>query len=81
MLSNICWKFGWEKLGMRLLLASLEDANIVAPTINIHNTPALICNGQCCIPTVVWEDKKLIAELGIRLQQDIKFPQRIQDIN
>lgn len=80
-LSDVCWTIGAERLALRFLLMSIETVNIVAPTITLVNTPpGTVPKGPFDLK-VIYEDKKLLAELGDLHTNDVKIPKTVYDIN
>lgn len=73
--ARACWKLGMERLGLRLLLRSLDDANYEVVTIDVTNWP----DGR--MPVIVFEDSELMANLDSRQVNVVRYPLSRNDIN
>lgn len=77
-LSDACWMIGIEHLALRFLLMSLKPAdNVVAAA---GASPSSSSKGPF-EPTIVYEDRELLSELGERDASVTKLPQHVNDIN
>lgn len=80
-LSDVCWVIGAERLALRFLLMSMEDANLTAPTVHLDNTPpGSVPKGPFDLK-VIYEDKERLKELGDLHTNDVKIPKTVYDIN
>jgi hypothetical protein len=80
-ISDVCWVIGAERLALKFLLMSLETTDVTAPIVAMHNTPPGTVPVGPWDMEVIFEDKKLVEELGDLRTNDIKIPKHIHDIN
>ena len=64
-----------EKLSLKFLVMSLDDANVEAVSISIVNSP------KERKPGVVFEDEEAMAELDSEVVNTVRYPDTPFDIN
>lgn len=74
-LSRTCYAFGLEKLSLKFLVLSLDDANVEAVSIDMSNQPKERELG------IVFEDMEAMAELDSELVNTVRYPDTPFDIN
>lgn len=83
LLSGVCLVFGFKRLAIKLMIASVEKLDIQIPIIHMTNEGHAVPVRRN-IPTglgVVFEDKEALVELGDRYVADVRIPTSIVDVN